>query len=68
MAGQYAEESISGFSRKDYLKFFRDLFPLFHEHSKKNARIAFLNADWRDFPGKAAMDEDPGQTISKIEK
>ena len=28
------------------LKFFRDLFPLFKEHSKKDACIAFLNADW----------------------
>ena len=63
MADQYAEDSISGFSRNDYLKFFRDLFPLFKEHSKQNARIAFLNADWREFRGKSAIDEDPKQSI-----
>ena len=63
MADQYAEESISGFSRNDYLKFFRDLFPLFRKHSKTNARIAFLNADWREFRGISAMDEDPKQSI-----
>jgi hypothetical protein len=39
------------------------LFPLFREHSKTNARIAFLNADWRDFQGLAAMEEDPDQNI-----
>jgi hypothetical protein len=63
MAEQYEKESISTLSRKEYLKFFRELFPLFKEHSKKNARIAFLNADWRDFQGLAAMEEDPGRSI-----
>ena len=38
--------------------------PHYHrEHSKTNARIAFLNADWREFRGKSAMDEDPKQSI-----
>lgn len=63
MADQYAEESISGFSRNDYLKFFRDLFPMFIERSKTNARIAFLNADWREFRGISAMYEEPKQSI-----
>ena len=27
IADQYAKESVSSFSRKDYLKFFRELFP-----------------------------------------
>jgi hypothetical protein len=49
-ADQYSENSISILSRKEYLKFFRELFPLFREHSKKNARIAFLNADWPPAP------------------
>jgi DNA modification methylase len=49
MAGQYAEESVSSFSSKDYLKFFRELFPLFKENSNKEAYIAFLNSVWRDF-------------------
>ena len=46
MAEQYEKESISALSRKEYLKFFRELFPLFKEHSKKDACIAFLNSDW----------------------
>jgi hypothetical protein len=33
------------------------------ENSKANARIAFLIADWRDFQGMAAMEEDPDQSI-----
>ncbi len=45
MASQYAEESVSLLSRKEYLKFFKELFPLFREHTKANGRIAFLNAD-----------------------
>ncbi len=67
MADQYAKESISCFSRKDYLKFFRELFPLFRERSKANARIAFLNADWRDFQGLAAREESPSRTISLLD-
>jgi hypothetical protein len=63
MADQYEEESISSLSRKEYLKFFRELFPLFKEHSKKDARFAFLNADWRDFSGRAAREEDPKKSI-----
>ena len=63
MAEQYTEDSISVLSRKEYLKFFREIFPLFKEHSKKDACIAFLNADWRDFSGKAAREEDPKKSI-----
>ena len=50
-------------SRKEYLKFFRELFPLFKEQSKRDARIAFLNSDWRDFSGMAAREEDPKKSI-----
>ena len=46
MADQYEEESNSNLSRKEYLKFFREIFPIFYEHSKRGARIAFLNSDW----------------------
>ena len=63
MAEQFEKESISTLSIKEYLKFFRELFPLFRENSKANARIAFLIADWRDFQGMAAMEEDPDQSI-----
>ena len=48
MADQYVKASISGLSRKEYLSFFLEFFSLTKENSKANARIAFLNADWRD--------------------
>jgi hypothetical protein len=42
----YTEESISTLSRKEYLEFFKALFPLFREHAKAYVGIAFLNSDW----------------------
>jgi hypothetical protein len=63
MTGQYLKPSISNLPREEYLQFFRDLFPLFREHTKENGYIAFLNSDWRDFPSKAAVDEDPDKSI-----
>jgi len=62
-ADQYTKDSISSLSRKEYLKFFKELFPLFREYTKAHARIAFMNADWRNFQGVAAVEEDPGQSI-----
>jgi len=50
MADQYTRDSISSLSRKEYLGFFREFFPLAREHSKNKARIAFLNADWHPAP------------------
>jgi len=46
LSAREIKDSISVLSRKDYLKFFRELFPLFREYTKTHARIAFLNADW----------------------
>jgi len=63
MADQYVKESISGLSRKEYLSFFLKFFSLAKENSKANARIAFLNADWRDFQGVSALEENPAQSI-----
>ena len=63
MADQYEKESVSVLSRKDYLKFLRNLFPLFREHAKPNARLAFLNADWGEFQRVSALEEDPDQSI-----
>ena len=63
MADQYVKESISGLSRKEYLSFFLNFFSLTKENSKANARIAFLNADWRDFQGVSALEENPAQSI-----
>jgi hypothetical protein len=62
-AKQYAPRSISSLSRTEYLEFFEAFLPLLRDHSKKDAHLALLNADWRDFQGKAAMDEDPRKSI-----
>jgi len=63
LVDEYTKKSISSLSRKEYLGFFREFFPLAREHSKNKARIAFLNADWRDFQGVPALNEDPGRSI-----
>jgi len=49
------------------LNFFKDLFSLMIEHSKPSSRIAFLNADFRDFQGIPAIDEDPENAILLLE-
>ena len=54
---------VKGKERKEYLKFCKELFPLFREYAKAHARITFMNADWRDFQGIVAVEEDPGQSI-----
>jgi len=63
LADQYPKDSISSLSRKEYLGFFREFFPLAKEHSKTKARIGLLTADWRDFQGVSALNEDPGRSI-----
>ena len=63
LADQYPKDSISTLSRKEYLGFFREFFPLAKEHSKTKARIGLLTADWRDFQGVSALNEDPGRSI-----
>ena len=63
LADQYTKDSISSLSRKEYLGFFREFFPLAKENSKIRAHIGFLNADWRGFQGVAARQEDPSQSI-----
>ena len=67
MAEHYMKGSISDFSKVRYLKFFKDLFSLMKEHSKPSTRIAFLNADFRDFQGIPAIDEDPANGILVLE-
>jgi len=63
MADRYMKSSISDFSKAQYLKFFKDLFSLMREHSKPSTRMAFLNADFRDFQGIPAFDENPDNAI-----
>ena len=62
-AGDYSEKSIFSFPREEYLKFFEDFFTLMKQHAKQTTRLAFINADWRDFQNKAALDETPEDSI-----
>ena len=59
----YPKESISMLSRKEYLEFFKALFPLFRDHAKAHAYMVFINADWREFQGKSPREEDPSKSI-----
>jgi len=36
------------------------------EHSKSSTRLAFLNADFRDFQGIPSVDENPDNAILKF--
>jgi hypothetical protein len=62
-AGEYAKQSISGLSKKDYLIFLERLFLFLKKISKKKTRLAFINADWRDFQNCPADKEDPKQAV-----
>ena len=63
MAAHYMKGSISDFSRSQYLKFFKKIFSILRKHSKPFTRMAFLNADYRDFQGVSALDENPDKAI-----
>jgi ParB-like chromosome segregation protein Spo0J len=56
-AADYDEKSISGLPKKEYLEFLEAFFVLLKQNAKKTTRLAFINADWRDFQGKPAAEE-----------
>jgi DNA modification methylase len=56
-ADGYDEKSISGLSKNKYLEFLEAFFVLAGQHAKKTTRIAFINADWRDFQNTPASEE-----------
>ena len=56
-AADYYKKSISGLSRKAYLEFLEAFFVLLKQNVKKTTRMAFINADWRDFQNKPAIEE-----------
>jgi len=56
-AADYDKNSISGLPKKEYLEFFEAFFALLKQNSKKRTRLAFINADWRDFQNKPAAEE-----------
>ncbi len=45
-ANEYAEGSVSGLLRKDYLKFFQQSFESLKRQTKRGATLAFLMSDW----------------------
>ena len=66
-AEEYAEKSISTLPMKEYLEFFEGFFALMKKHTKKTTRLAFINADWRDFQHKSAVDESPEDSILLVD-
>jgi len=59
----YAQKSIPMLPRQEYLEFFEGFFGLMKQHTKKTTKLAFINADWRDFQNKPAVDEDSEASI-----
>ena len=53
----YDPQGISGLSKKRYLQFLADFFSMAHLNTKKTTRMAFINADWRDFQSTPAREE-----------
>ncbi|MBW2558596.1 MAG: MerR family transcriptional regulator [Deltaproteobacteria bacterium] len=56
--------SISSCTREEYERFFEGFFTLAHKQSKETTRMAFLNADWRDFESTPASKEKPDKSIT----
>jgi len=56
-AADYDQGSISGLSRDDYLAFLEAFFTLLKDNAKKTTRLAFINADWRDFQHTPVSEE-----------
>ncbi|MDA3971385.1 MAG: hypothetical protein PF442_08535 [Desulfobulbaceae bacterium] len=56
-AADYDEKSISGLSKKAYLAFLEAFLALLKRNVKKKTRLAFINADWRDFQNTPAIEE-----------
>ena len=59
----YDPDSISGLSKEKYLEFLERFFVLAHQNAKKTTRMAFINADWRDFQSTPARNEMTGNSI-----
>jgi len=62
-AGEYSVKSISGLPKGKYLEFLEAFFLNLKRYAKKTTRIAFINADWRDFQRKPAAEEFRDQAI-----
>ncbi len=62
-AANYDGDAISSLSREQYLEFLEHLFALARQNGKKSTRLAFINADWRDFQHTPAINETRGSSI-----
>jgi len=62
-AADYDKNSISELSRDDYLAFLEAFFALLKDNAKKTTRLAFINADWRDFQHTPATEETDEESI-----
>ena len=56
--------SISSYSKESYEKFIESFCILAHKNTGETTRIAFLNADWRDFESTPASKEKPDRSIT----
>jgi len=56
--------SISFYTKEEYENFLKGFFLLAHKKSKATTRMAFLNADWRDFESTPALKEKPDNSIT----
>jgi len=56
--------SISSYTKEEYERFLEGFFLLAHRKSKEMTRMAFLNADWRDFESTPALKEKPDKSIT----
>jgi hypothetical protein len=66
-ADGYAKESISGLSKTDYLIFLERFLIFLKKMARKDARLVFINADWRDFQNCPAKKEDSGRAILLVD-
>ena len=58
---------ISSYTKEEYENFLEGFFLLAHKNSKATTRMAFLNADWRDFESIPAMNVDPDKCITSFD-
>jgi len=56
--------SISSYTKEEYERFLEGFFLLSQQNSKGTTRMAFLNADWRDFESTPAIKEKPDKSIT----
>jgi len=56
--------SISSYSKEKYEESIERFLLLAHQNVKETTRIAFLNADWRDFQSTSVLKENPDSSIT----